>query len=94
MTDEYDEQRANGVTLSVLIDEHAIMREALRALVVGKAKAYCRKYELDYDDVYCTPEDAVYERADRMCYLHIDEGDLGLTRLEQLKQNRKKRESA
>ncbi len=80
MTDEYDEQQVNGIFLSILIGEHAIMREALRALYDGKAKAYCRKYGLSYDDVYRTAVEAVYERCFEMCQLHIDEGDPDLTR--------------
>lgn len=75
MTDTYNEPQANGIFRSVAIQEHAIMREAFRALIEGEAKAYCEKYALDYDDIYRTPEEAVYERVAEMCYVYITEDE-------------------
>lgn len=80
---------ANGQRIEDIIMEHAVMREAFRALVDGDTKEYCTKYGLEYDDVYRTIEEAIYERVEHMCYLNIMEGDLDPTRGDKLRMKKR-----
>lgn len=73
--DEYDEQRVNGIAVGFVVREHAIMREAFRELLNGNSERYCKKYNLQYDDVYKTSVEAVYEHIADVCWVYIKDCD-------------------